>query len=103
MYFRICPTEHEHQHGNRENQKGKEKAEQDEKRSNAEEDEEKDGYEDNAVIVPEDLNRFDPVAIASLPPSMALELLDQMREQRFIENRSKFQQFSEVSPRMLRG
>lgn len=93
----MHPTEN----GDGESQKDKEKVEQDERGKNVEEDEEKDGYEDTAVIVPDDLNRFDPVAVASLPPSMALELLDQMREQRFIENRSKFQRFSEVGPRAL--
>ncbi|GBG67011.1 hypothetical protein CBR_g74695 [Chara braunii] len=39
---------------------------------------------------------LDPSVLASLPPSMQLELMVQMREQRIAENRQRFQKVAEV-------
>ncbi|XP_019460777.1 PREDICTED: DNA repair protein UVH3 isoform X1 [Lupinus angustifolius] len=54
--------------------------------------EEDGGYnEDEEMILPPMHGEIDPVVLASLPPSMQLDLLVQMRERLIAENRQKYQ------------
>ncbi|KAL3698871.1 hypothetical protein R1sor_012947 [Riccia sorocarpa] len=48
------------------------------------------------IILPSNVKGLDPALLASLPASMQLELLVQMREQLVAENRQKFQKASKV-------
>ncbi|CAK8532647.1 unnamed protein product [Lathyrus sativus] len=47
--------------------------------------------EDEEMILPAMHSEFDPAVLASLPPSMQLDLLVQMRERLMAENRQKYQ------------
>ncbi|KAM7280360.1 hypothetical protein ACFE04_007494 [Oxalis oulophora] len=53
--------------------------------------EEEDGDEDEEMLLPAFQGSFDPAVLASLPPSMQLDLLAQMRERLMAENRQKYQ------------
>ncbi|RDX72864.1 DNA repair protein UVH3, partial [Mucuna pruriens] len=55
------------------------------------EEEEGDYDEDEEMILPAMHGEVDPAVLASLPPSMQLELLVQMRERLIAENRQKYQ------------
>jgi len=58
----------------------------------------KEDYEEGGLGDPTEqvrVNTIDPQVLASLPPSMQLELLEQMREQRATENRERFQEVGE--------
>ncbi|KAJ0982653.1 hypothetical protein J5N97_010908 [Dioscorea zingiberensis] len=62
-----------------------------------------DGDENEEMLFPAMNGRIDPAVLASLPPSMQLDLLVQMRERLMAENRQKYQkikkaptQFSEL-------
>nr|GMC59385.1 DNA repair protein UVH3 isoform X1 [Ipomoea batatas] len=50
-----------------------------------------DDDEDEEMILPEMQGKIDPSILASLPPSMQLDLLVQMRERLMAENRQKYQ------------
>ncbi|KAL9230568.1 hypothetical protein vseg_005905 [Gypsophila vaccaria] len=56
-----------------------------------EEDEDDDHDEDEEMIMPITDGNVDPSVLASLPPSMQLDLLVQMRERLMAENRQKYQ------------
>ncbi|KAJ3688064.1 hypothetical protein LUZ61_017228 [Rhynchospora tenuis] len=53
--------------------------------------EEKEDDEEEEMIIPLTGDNIDPAVLASLPPSMQLDLLVQMRERMMAENRHKFQ------------
>ncbi|KAG6544932.1 hypothetical protein Mapa_013624 [Marchantia paleacea] len=56
-----------------------------------------DGDDDvEELVLPSNVKGLDPAVLASLPASMQLELLVQMREQLVAENRQKFQKVSKV-------
>ncbi|BFI28307.1 DNA excision repair protein ERCC-5 [Marchantia polymorpha subsp. ruderalis] len=56
-----------------------------------------DGDDDvEELVLPSTVKGLDPAVLASLPASMQLELLVQMREQLVAENRQKFQKVSKV-------
>ncbi|KAK9830500.1 hypothetical protein WJX72_012105 [[Myrmecia] bisecta] len=55
----------------------------------AEEEEESEGEEE--VLIPEGLDSLDPAVLSTLPPSMQLELMAKLREQKNLENREQFQ------------
>ncbi|KAH1162102.1 hypothetical protein GLYMA_01G077200v4 [Glycine max] len=55
------------------------------------EEEEVDYDEDEEMILPAMHGKIDPAVLASLPPSMQLDLLVQMRERLIAENRQKYQ------------
>ncbi|KAK8928198.1 DNA repair protein UVH3 [Platanthera zijinensis] len=59
-------------------------------------DEEDGEDEDKEMIFPVNSGNVDPAVLASLPPSMQLDLLDQMRENLMAENRQKYQHFRKV-------
>ncbi|KAH7300955.1 hypothetical protein KP509_23G005600 [Ceratopteris richardii] len=50
-----------------------------------------DGDDDEYIMLPPSQGRIDPAVLASLPPSMQLNLLVQMREQLVTDNRKRFQ------------
>ncbi|CAH8267010.1 unnamed protein product [Arabidopsis lyrata] len=56
-----------------------------------EEDEDEDSDEDEEILLPVMDGNIDPAVLASLPPSMQLDLLVQMREKLMAENRQKYQ------------
>ncbi|XP_010412421.1 PREDICTED: DNA repair protein UVH3-like [Camelina sativa] len=53
--------------------------------------EEEDSDEDEEILLPVMDGNVDPAVLASLPPSMQLDLLGQMREKLMAENRQKYQ------------
>jgi DNA excision repair protein ERCC-5 len=57
----------------------------------SEEDEEEDSDGDEEILLPVMDGNIDPAVLASLPPSMQLDLLAQMREKLMAENRQKYQ------------
>ncbi|CAI8612318.1 unnamed protein product [Vicia faba] len=59
--------------------------------TNKENDGNYDEDEDEEMILPAMHNEVDPAVLASLPPSMQLDLLVQMRERLMAENRQKYQ------------
>ncbi|KAG0489799.1 hypothetical protein HPP92_006662 [Vanilla planifolia] len=59
--------------------------------------EEEDGVdEDEQMIFHVNGGTIDPAVLASLPPSMQLDLLDQMRERLMADNRQKYQKFKKI-------
>ncbi|KAG7632849.1 Helix-hairpin-helix motif class 2 [Arabidopsis suecica] len=56
-----------------------------------EDDEEEDSDGDEEILLPVMDGNIDPAVLASLPPSMQLDLLAQMREKLMAENRQKYQ------------
>ncbi|XP_020092237.1 DNA repair protein UVH3 isoform X2 [Ananas comosus] len=59
--------------------------------------EEEGDYDENEeMILPLTTNNIDPAVLASLPPSMQLDLLVQMRERVMAENRQKYQKIKKV-------
>jgi DNA excision repair protein ERCC-5 len=63
----------------------------------SEEDEEEDSDGDEEILLPVMDGNIDPAVLASLPPSMQLDLLAQMREKLMAENRQKYQKVKKVS------
>ncbi|XP_064941622.1 DNA repair protein UVH3-like [Musa acuminata AAA Group] len=57
---------------------------------------EDDNDENEEMIFPMDNIHIDPAVLASLPPSMQLDLLVQMRESIMAENRQKYQKIKKV-------
>ncbi|XP_020674035.1 DNA repair protein UVH3 isoform X1 [Dendrobium catenatum] len=59
---------------------------------------EEEGEEDDleGIIFPVNSGNIDPAVLASLPPSMQLDLLDQMRERLMADNRQKYQKIKKV-------
>ncbi|KAH0470975.1 hypothetical protein IEQ34_000698 [Dendrobium chrysotoxum] len=59
---------------------------------------EEEGEEDEVeeIIFPVNSGNIDPAVLASLPPSMQLDLLDQMRERLMADNRQKYQKIKKV-------
>ncbi|KAL3833180.1 hypothetical protein ACJIZ3_007916 [Penstemon smallii] len=55
--------------------------------------------EDEEIILPEMHGKVDPAVLASLPPSMQLDLLVQMRERLMAENRQKYQKVKKAPAR----
>ncbi|CAL9176369.1 unnamed protein product [Musa hybrid cultivar] len=51
----------------------------------------------NSMVIPMDNIHIDPTVLASLPPSMQLDLLVQMRESIIAENRQKYQKIKKDS------
>ncbi|KAL8471410.1 hypothetical protein ACS0TY_028897 [Phlomoides rotata] len=62
-------------------------------------DEDFDEDDDEEMILPEMHGKVDPAVLASLPPSMQLDLLVQMRERLMAENRQKYQKVKKVPAR----
>ncbi|CAA0828495.1 DNA repair protein UVH3 [Striga hermonthica] len=60
---------------------------------------EEDDDEDEEMILPEMHGNVDPAVLASLPPSMQLDLLVQMRERLMAENRQKYQKVKKAPSR----
>ena len=57
-----------------------------------------DDDDDGDFLLPDDLNTVDPAVLSTLPPSIQMEVMDKMREQRTNENRTKFHQASSSAP-----
>ncbi|PNY13624.1 DNA repair protein uvh3-like, partial [Trifolium pratense] len=64
--------------------------------TNKEKDSNYDEDEDEEMILPAMHSEVDPAVLASLPPSMQLDLLVQMRERLMAENRQKYQKVKKV-------
>ncbi|UPQ98789.1 XPG/Rad2 endonuclease [Chloropicon primus] len=65
----------------------------------------KEGYEEDVVevlsdddegefLLPDDMNSVDPTVLSTLPPSIQLEVMEKMREQKTSENRERFHRAS---------
>ncbi|KAI7741378.1 hypothetical protein M8C21_000838 [Ambrosia artemisiifolia] len=63
------------------------------------EDEDEDGEDDEEMLLPTMEGKIDPAVLASLPPSMQLDLLGQMRERLMAENRQKYQKVKKAPAR----
>ena len=50
--------------------------------------------DDGEFLLPDDLNTVDPTVLSTLPPSIQLEVMEKMREQKTSENREKFHRAS---------
>ncbi|KAI3793955.1 hypothetical protein L1987_36578 [Smallanthus sonchifolius] len=61
--------------------------------------EDEDGEDDEEMILPTMEGKIDPAVLASLPPSMQLDLLVQMRERLMAENRQKYQKVKKAPAR----
>jgi hypothetical protein len=59
--------------------------------------EDEDEEDEELVYLPAAHGKLDPAVLASLPPSMQLDLLVQMREQLVAENRQKFEKVAKAS------
>lgn len=55
-----------------------------------------DDEDDEEMVIPVTSNNIDPSVLASLPPSMQLDLLVQMRERSMAENRQKYQKLKKT-------
>ncbi|KAI3722327.1 hypothetical protein L2E82_33360 [Cichorium intybus] len=63
-------------------------------------DEDEDEDDDEEMLIPTTLHgKVDPAVLASLPPSMQLDLLGQMRERLMAENRQKYQKVKKAPAR----
>ena len=56
------------------------------------EDEEEDGDEGDLIVAAEGLESVDPAVLSTLPPSMQLDIMTKLREQKTYVNREGFQQ-----------
>ncbi|KAL7612604.1 hypothetical protein Lser_V15G07736 [Lactuca serriola] len=63
------------------------------------EDEDEDEDDDEEMLLPTLHGKVDPAVLASLPPSMQLDLLGQMRERLMAENRQKYQKVKKAPAR----
>ncbi|KAK1410132.1 hypothetical protein QVD17_36665 [Tagetes erecta] len=61
--------------------------------------EDEDGEDDEEMLLPALEGKIDPAVLASLPPSMQLDLLVQMRERLMAENRQKYQKVKKAPER----
>ncbi|KAJ0464884.1 putative exodeoxyribonuclease I [Helianthus annuus] len=65
----------------------------------AEEEEDGEDDDDEEMLLPTMEGKIDPAVLASLPPSMQLDLLVQMRERLMAENRQKYQKVKKAPAR----